>query len=771
MSPSSDLVQESKLETTFSPAYTQHTFYKRGKSGREWKIRIQERWTRKRRLGQGACGTVWLETCDRPARQYNPTVRAVKEIPIDSTLTEKVDYYRELEAVMKFSQERYTPSFVQSYGWFESSEAMFIAMEYVPHGDLQNYLSSPIPEDEARIITRQLAEGLHHMHMNGFTHRDLKPGNILVVSRGPDWLVQISDFGISRRLRPDQSTLGTMRRGTLGFIAPEMLGFITDRTHPYAVDIWSLGAVVFTMVTKTLFMTDFGLLQKYVTDELQFPSQDLSACGVTELLASFLQSLLSPLPKDRPTITEIMSHNWLQSSSNASEKGSSENDSEDDSEDDSSEDDSSKDDTSEGGIQSQDEVDPTDNTGSVASATWSTAIICAKTANETHKPSAISTTRETHKLSGIPPDLKENGLTGGIRLMLSKIGRTEPEDPIRPARFLVDEAGIIHRTECDMAHFDVYEEKKPGPEGQRKRLRFGPEEMHQPTLRSREQKTKSRQRRYKPKKSPDHVSPNQSKLSLNKQRNSPAPATTSATSKKQKETWAGIWPWTSTSSLKASSSRPSSSKKSSSASKKHTSTPKKSKATTKETPIMDQPIVHAEASINKPREITTVIRAHPYVDDISTNEAFTKNNTKSDGTDGERDRFQMNSASGQRVVRFVATRSDAGKYRIPPKYDLSRWDPRKTPLLFLYCVFDLISIGTWFNDTIMSCRQCGQSISDKDMEMIKGLAILLEKLDDKLSKIIQHSAYLQKADDKETIQDLTDSGERLVIKVQKFLQA
>ncbi|EQB52593.1 calcium/calmodulin-dependent protein kinase type 1B [Colletotrichum gloeosporioides Cg-14] len=176
-------------------------------------------------------------------------------------MTEKVDYYRELEAVMKFSQERYTPSFVQSYGWFESSEAIFIAMEYVPHGDLQNYLSSPMPEDEARIITRQLAEGLHHMHMNGFTHRDLKPENILVVSRAPDWLVQISDFGIIGRLRPDQSTLGTMRRGTLGFIAPEMLGFIADRTHPYAVDIWSLGAAVFTMVTKTLFMTDFGLLQ------------------------------------------------------------------------------------------------------------------------------------------------------------------------------------------------------------------------------------------------------------------------------------------------------------------------------------------------------------------------------------------------------------------------------------------------------------------------------------------------------------------------------
>ncbi|GJC97242.1 calcium/calmodulin-dependent protein kinase type 1B [Colletotrichum higginsianum] len=49
-------------------------------------------------------------------------------------------------------------------------------MEYVPNGDLQKYLANPIPEDEAKVIACQLAEGLRHMHHNGFTHRDLKPG-------------------------------------------------------------------------------------------------------------------------------------------------------------------------------------------------------------------------------------------------------------------------------------------------------------------------------------------------------------------------------------------------------------------------------------------------------------------------------------------------------------------------------------------------------------------------------------------------------------------
>ncbi|KAK2771850.1 calcium calmodulin-dependent protein kinase type 1b [Colletotrichum kahawae] len=635
-------------------------------------------------------------------------------------------------------------------------------MEYVPHGDLQNYLSNPIPEDEARIITRQLTEGLHQMHMNGFTHRDLKPGNILVVSRGPDWLVQILDFGISRRLRPDQSTLGTMRRGTLGFIAPEMFGFVPDRSHPYAVDIWSLGTVVFRMVTSKLFTTDLGLLQKYATAELQFPSEYFASHGVTESLASFLRSLLSPLPKDRPTITELASHDWLQHSTHPSDEGG-----------------SSEDDFSKGGIQTQDETDPSDDTGEGASAAWSTAMVSVKTAHQTHKTSATTTSSpKTPTAPGSSISLRGNSSQAleiaakdqAHRSTLSEYNySTEPEYPLRPARFIVDESGIIHRTEYDMTWFDVYGEMKWPPERppqQQKHLHPDPEGKSQPAVRSRGGKAKSRQRRGTLNKSTDRVSSTQSKVRLGKQRNTSSPATTSASLKTQKGSWGGIWPWSSTSSSKTSSS-----KKSPPTSKRHTSSLKKSKATTQETLIMDEPLVHAEVSLHKPREITTIIRENPYVEGVSTCEDFGGNDTNSDGEDGERARFPMNSASGQRVMRFVAKQSDAENYRIPPKYDLSRWDPRKKPLLFLYCVFDLISIGTWFNDTIVSCRQYGQSISEKDMEVLKDLAILLEKLDDSLSKAIQHSIHVEKADDKEMIQDLTDGGERLVIKVQKFLQA
>jgi serine/threonine protein kinase len=52
---------------------------------------------------------------------------------------------------------------------------VFIVMEYIRHGDLGSYLKGPFPEDEAREVTFQVAEGLEHLHENGFVHRDLKP--------------------------------------------------------------------------------------------------------------------------------------------------------------------------------------------------------------------------------------------------------------------------------------------------------------------------------------------------------------------------------------------------------------------------------------------------------------------------------------------------------------------------------------------------------------------------------------------------------------------
>ena len=64
---------------------------------------------------------------------------------------------------------------MKSFGWYDSDDSIFITMEYLPCGDLHQYLRSALPEHEGQQIVSQLLEGLDSMHESGFVHRDLKP--------------------------------------------------------------------------------------------------------------------------------------------------------------------------------------------------------------------------------------------------------------------------------------------------------------------------------------------------------------------------------------------------------------------------------------------------------------------------------------------------------------------------------------------------------------------------------------------------------------------
>jgi serine/threonine protein kinase len=74
------------------------------------------------------------------------------------------------------TNKQYARCFVESFGWYQNENSVFITMEYIPLGDLQDYMSATFLEMEVQQISYQLLEGLSFMHENGFAHRDLKPG-------------------------------------------------------------------------------------------------------------------------------------------------------------------------------------------------------------------------------------------------------------------------------------------------------------------------------------------------------------------------------------------------------------------------------------------------------------------------------------------------------------------------------------------------------------------------------------------------------------------
>jgi hypothetical protein len=169
--PIPDLVRDRKLITQCDGHVTAHDIMSGGNAGRPAPVR--EVWDRERTpIGQGSFGKVWREV-----RRDDPVLlRAVKEIDIRSV--HRVDYQRELETIMKFSQDKYTRCFVRSLGWFEWADHLCITMEYLAQGDLLSYMHArrkPLTEEAVKIISFQIIEGLCLMHSEGFAHRDLKP--------------------------------------------------------------------------------------------------------------------------------------------------------------------------------------------------------------------------------------------------------------------------------------------------------------------------------------------------------------------------------------------------------------------------------------------------------------------------------------------------------------------------------------------------------------------------------------------------------------------
>jgi serine/threonine-protein kinase len=140
---------------------------------------------------------------------------------------------------------------------FEADEHQgqaFIAMALIEGPTLKERLrSGPLPILEAVAIARGIAAGLAAAHARGVVHRDIKPGNVLLAGGR---VAKITDFGLARLERSEDSTAGTGGSGTPGYMSPEQAqGLRTDRR----TDIWAFGCVLHEMLTgRSPFITANG---------------------------------------------------------------------------------------------------------------------------------------------------------------------------------------------------------------------------------------------------------------------------------------------------------------------------------------------------------------------------------------------------------------------------------------------------------------------------------------------------------------------------------
>ncbi|KAK7408671.1 hypothetical protein QQX98_009139 [Neonectria punicea] len=329
-----EIVRDSRLPATFrcdgQQSYTIHS-----RPTVHWSRPNQEVWKHERDLVRGGFGLVELQSIEtEPGRiQY----RAVKSIDIadHQSKTKRSLYMRELEALVKFSHEKYDGFFIKFKGWYDSPGHIHIAMEYCELGDLQNYLyNSPnqrLPEGEIQEIAHQVLAALSQMHDEGFAHRDLKPAvgvhrprndieprsdiqtqNILIKSHPPkQWWVKVCDLGLSKRIGTITGTSSVA--GTEAFMAPEMLNFNGDpkAANPYLSDMWSFGETISRALTGRPTFDSFAVLGKYCSGQTGFPTSALQHVKVSEDGIEFLGLVMLFDPRKRLNALNAKKHRWM----------------------------------------------------------------------------------------------------------------------------------------------------------------------------------------------------------------------------------------------------------------------------------------------------------------------------------------------------------------------------------------------------------------------------------------------------------------------------
>jgi serine/threonine protein kinase len=139
------------------------------------------------------------------------------------------------------------PNIATIYEIDEVKDECFISMAYIEGQSLKQRIElTPLKLDEAIDIAIQVADGLQEAHQKGIIHRDIKSANIMLTSKGQ---AKIMDFGLAKLAGQTRLTKTGATMGTFAYMSPEQAK--GDKVD-HRADIWSLGVVIYEMVTGQL---------------------------------------------------------------------------------------------------------------------------------------------------------------------------------------------------------------------------------------------------------------------------------------------------------------------------------------------------------------------------------------------------------------------------------------------------------------------------------------------------------------------------------------
>jgi serine/threonine protein kinase len=236
-------------------------------------------------IGKGSFGKVFLVRHKTSGILY-----ALKVLKKDFIIRKnQVEHTKTERSVLGYIHHPYVVGLTMA---FQTADKLFFVLDYCAGGELFFHLGKlgRFPEDRARFYAAQMTLALEHVHTLGVIYRDLKPENVLLDEKGN---IRLTDFGLSKENVRSHSTGASSFCGTPEYIAPEVL---KRQGHGRAVDWWSLGALLFEMISglppfysrnrETMF-------EKIMKAEISFPP--FMSANAKDLIGK----LLIRDPKDR----------------------------------------------------------------------------------------------------------------------------------------------------------------------------------------------------------------------------------------------------------------------------------------------------------------------------------------------------------------------------------------------------------------------------------------------------------------------------------------
>ncbi|CAF0793681.1 unnamed protein product [Rotaria sp. Silwood1] len=234
--------------------------------------------------------------------KHIPTGREVAIKIIDKTQlnpTSLQKLFREVK-IMKGLDH---PNIVKLFEVIETEKTLYLVMEYASGGEVFDYLVAHgrMKEKEARSKFRQIVSAVQYLHQKHIVHRDLKAENLLLDS---ELNIKIADFGFSNEFTPGNK-LDTFC-GSPPYAAPEL--FQGKKYDGPEVDVWSLGVILYTLVSGSLPFDGQNLKElreRVLRGKYRIPFYMSTDCE------SLLKRFLVLNPTRRAALESIMKDKWM----------------------------------------------------------------------------------------------------------------------------------------------------------------------------------------------------------------------------------------------------------------------------------------------------------------------------------------------------------------------------------------------------------------------------------------------------------------------------